>query len=80
MGTDWSVSGLTVWVCDALTAPCMGRYEQVPAAVAHQMKASKTLNRLLAAHSVGVEDVVAEFKTVRKQASPRNKKPKATAA
>lgn len=43
-------------------------------------KASKTLDRLLAAHSVSVEDVVAEFKTVHKQASPRNKKPKATAA
>ncbi|MDQ3060754.1 MAG: type II toxin-antitoxin system Phd/YefM family antitoxin [Pseudomonadota bacterium] len=42
-------------------------------------KASKTLERLLAAQSVDVEDVVAEFKAVRKQASPR-KKPKAAAA
>ena len=41
-------------------------------------KANKTLERLLAAHSVDVEDVVAEFKAVRKQASPR-KKPKAAA-
>ena len=43
-------------------------------------KAGKTLDQLLAAHGVGVEEVVAEFKTVRKQSSPRNKKPKGTAA
>ena len=42
-------------------------------------KASKTLDRLLAAQNIDVEDVVVEFKAVRKQASPR-KKPKATAA
>ena len=42
-------------------------------------KASKTLDQLLAAQNINVEDVVAEFKAVRKQASPR-KKPKATAA
>ena len=42
-------------------------------------KASKTLDRLLAAQNIDVDDVVAEFKAVRKQASSR-KKPKDTAA
>lgn len=53
---------------------------QADADIVALKKVSKTLDRLLAAHSVDVEEVVAEFKTVRKQASPRNKKPKATAA
>ena len=53
---------------------------QADADIVALKKASKTLDRLLAAQGVGVEEVVAEFKTVRKQASPRNKKPKATAA
>jgi len=47
--------------------------------IAALKKASKTLDQLLAAQCVDVEEVVAEFKAVRKQASPR-KKPKATAA
>jgi len=47
--------------------------------IAALKKASKTLDQLLAAQGVDVEEVVAEFKAVRKQASPR-KKPKATAA
>ncbi|CAM3709016.1 type II toxin-antitoxin system Phd/YefM family antitoxin [Polaromonas hydrogenivorans] len=53
---------------------------QADADIVALKKASKTLDWLLAAHSVSAEEVVAEFKTVRKQASPRNKKPKATAA
>ena len=53
---------------------------QAEADIVALKKASKTLDRLLAAQGVGVEEVVAEFKTVRDQASPRNKKPKATAA
>lgn len=36
-------------------------------------KASKTLDRLLAAKSVDVEEVAAEFKAVRKRASTRKK-------
>ena len=47
--------------------------------IAALKKASKTLDQLLAAQGVDVEELVAEFKAVRKQASPR-KKPKATAA
>ena len=42
-------------------------------------KAGETLDRLLAAQSVDAEEVVAQFKAVRKQASPR-KNPKITAA
>ena len=53
---------------------------QADADIAALKKASKMLDRLLAAQGVGVEALVAEFKTVRKQASPRDKKPKATAA
>ncbi|MDO8441819.1 MAG: hypothetical protein Q7S97_11575 [Polaromonas sp.] len=49
------------------------------AAFAALKKASKTLDRLLAAQGVDVEEVIAEFKAVRKQASPR-KKPKTIAA
>ena len=52
---------------------------QVDADLAALKKASKTLDRLLAAQSVEVEEVAAEFKAMRKQASPR-KKPKTTAA
>lgn len=47
--------------------------------IAALKQASKTLDRLLAAQGVDVEEVVAEFKAARKPASPR-KKPKATAA
>ncbi|MDP2256590.1 MAG: type II toxin-antitoxin system Phd/YefM family antitoxin [Polaromonas sp.] len=47
--------------------------------IAALKKASKTLDQLLAAQGVDVEEVVAEFKAVRKRLSPR-KKPKATAA
>ena len=52
---------------------------QADADVASLKKASKTLDRLLAAQSVDAEEVVAEFKAVRQQASPR-KKPKAATA
>ena len=47
--------------------------------IAALKKASKTLDRLLAVKSIDVEEVVAEFKAVRKQASSR-KKPAARAA
>ena len=47
--------------------------------IAALKKASKTLDHLLAAQGVDVEEVVAEFKVARKQASPR-KKPRAKAA
>ena len=53
---------------------------QAEADIVALKKASRTLDRLLAAQGVGVEEVVAEFKTVRKQAVPHNKKPRATAA
>ncbi len=52
---------------------------QVDADIAALKKAGKTLDRLLAAQSVDAEEVLAEFKAARKQASPR-KKPKTTAA
>lgn len=52
---------------------------QVEADIAALKKASKTLDQMLTAQGVDVEAVVADFKAVRKQASPR-KKPKATAA
>lgn len=48
---------------------------QVDADLAALKKASDTLDQLLAAQGVDVEDVIADFKTARKQASPR-KKPK----
>jgi len=47
--------------------------------IAALKKASKTLDQLLAAQGVDVEEVAAEFKTARKLQSPR-KKPKAAAA
>jgi hypothetical protein len=47
--------------------------------IAALKKASNTLDQLLKAQSVDVEQVVAEFKGARKQASPR-KKPKAKSA
>ena len=47
--------------------------------IAALKKASKTMDQLLAAQGVDVEEVLTEFKSVRKPASPR-KKPKATAA
>ena len=56
--------------------PTQGQGEEDIAAL---KKASKTLDRLLAAKSIDVEEVVAEFKAVRKQASSR-KKPAARAA
>ena len=52
---------------------------QADADIAALKKASKTLDQLLAAHRVDVEEVVTEFKAVRKQARSR-KKPTATAA
>lgn len=47
--------------------------------IAALKKASKTLDQLLAAQGVDVEEVVAEFKAARKQSSSR-KKTKATPA
>jgi DNA-binding protein H-NS len=52
---------------------------QVDADIAALKKASKTLDKLLAAKGVDVEELVADFKAVRRQASPR-KKPKTAAA
>ncbi len=52
---------------------------QADADVAALKKASKTLDKLLAAKGVDVEEVVADFKAVRRQASSR-KKPKTAAA
>lgn len=52
---------------------------QADADLAALKKASHALDRLIAGQGVDVEEVVAEFKAVRKLASPR-KKPKATAA
>ncbi|MHB1201257.1 MAG: hypothetical protein ACYCZ6_17250, partial [Polaromonas sp.] len=48
--------------------------------IAALKKASKTLDQLLAAQGVDVEEVVAEFKAVRKQASPRTCRSSRTAA
>lgn len=52
---------------------------QAEADVASLKKASKTLDRLLAAKSVDVDGVVAEFKTARKR-SGSSKKPAPSAA
>lgn len=52
---------------------------QKGADIAALKKASKTLDKLLAAKSIDVEDVVADFKAVRKQTGSR-KKPKTAAA
>ena len=52
---------------------------QEDADIAALKKASKTLDKLLAAKGVDVEELVADFKAVRRQASPR-KKPKAAVA
>lgn len=52
---------------------------QADADIAALKKASKTLDRLLAAQGVEVEDVVTEFKAARKQTSA-HKKSKATVA
>ena len=41
--------------------------------IAALKKASKTLDQLLAAQGVDIEEVVAEFKAARKQVSPRQK-------
>ena len=48
---------------------------QVEADIASLKKASKTLDRLLAAKSIDVDAVVAEFKTARKRSSTRKKSP-----
>lgn len=56
--------------------PAQGQGEGDTAAL---KKASKTLDRLLSAKSIDVDEVVGEFKAVRKQASSR-KKPAAQAA
>ena len=56
--------------------PAQGHAE---AGVAALKKASKTLDRLLEAHSVDVEDVVTEFKAARKKTA-QSRKPKAKAA
>ena len=53
---------------------------QVEADLAALKKASKTLDRLLEAQGVDVEDVVADFKTVHKKKGTQPKKPKAKAA
>ena len=52
---------------------------QMEAKIAAFKKATKTLDRLLKAHKVDVEEVVAEFKAARKSAS-RSKRAKAAAA
>ena len=52
---------------------------QMDADIASLKKASKTLDKLLAAKSVAEEDVVADFKAVRKQTGVR-KKPNAVVA
>ena len=52
---------------------------QVDADIAALKKASKTLDKLLAAKGVDVEELVADFKAVRRQARPR-KKPKTAVA
>ncbi len=46
---------------------------QTDADIAALKKASKTLDQLLAARSVDIEEVVTEFKAVRKQARARKK-------
>ena len=46
---------------------------QLDADTAALKKAGETLDRLLAAQGVDAEEVVAQFKAVRKQASPRKK-------
>jgi hypothetical protein len=46
---------------------------QVEADIASLKKASKTFDRLLAAKSIAVDAVVAEFKTARKRSSARKK-------
>ena len=46
---------------------------EVEADIASLKKASKTLDRLLAAKSIDVDDVVAEFKTARKRAGMSRK-------
>ena len=52
---------------------------QVEADIASLKKASKTLDRLLAAKNIDVEAVVAEFKTARKRTSTPKKSVSATA-
>jgi antitoxin (DNA-binding transcriptional repressor) of toxin-antitoxin stability system len=52
---------------------------QVESDIVALKKAGKTLDRLLEARSIDVEDVVADFKTARKKATP-SKKAKTKAA
>lgn len=52
---------------------------QADADLAALKKASNTLDQLLAAHGIDVEEVIADFKAARKQAST-HKKPRAKAA
>ena len=52
---------------------------EVEADIASLKKASKTLDRLLAAKSIDVDAVVAEFKTARKRTSTPKKSVSATA-
>ena len=52
---------------------------QADADLAALKKASNTLDQLLAAQGVDVEEVIADFKAARKQVSPR-KKPRTKAA
>lgn len=53
---------------------------QLEADVAAFKKASKTLDKLLAAQGVDVESVVTDFKVARRKASTPAKRPKAKAA
>ena len=53
---------------------------QVEADIAALKKVSKTLDKLLEAHGVDVESVVADFKTARRKASTPAKKLKVKAA
>jgi hypothetical protein len=50
-------------------------HDQSDADVAALEKASKTLDRLLAAQNINVEEVVTDFKATRKQTSTRKKSP-----
>ena len=52
---------------------------QVDADIAALKKASKTLDKLLAAKGVDVEELAADFKAVRRQASSRKKSKTAAA-
>ena len=53
---------------------------QVEADVAALKKASKALDKMLEAHGVDIESVVADFKTARRKANTSSKRLKAKAA